>query len=299
MNAIRRQPLKAFWQFSRRLLIGMTLAVWAHATAGQNVPTMQGSASLIDQVGIDAKFGEQVPLDLEFVDAEGAKVRLSDCFDKRPVILQLVYYECPMLCKLSSDGLFKAVKDIGLKPGDDFSVVTLSFDPREGPDLSARARIMATERCGRDAVDRGWHFLTGDQPTISELTKSVGFRYVFDKRSGQFAHASGLFVLTSEGKVSRFLSGVDYPPRDLRLAIVEASNGKVGTATDQVLLMCCMYDPTTGRYGLAIITAIRIGGILTVAVMGTAIVVMLRRDRSRRRLGMKNALLGNQALNEA
>jgi protein SCO1 len=273
-------------------LCAWNMVGWASPAAGQVAPTFQGSPRLIDQVGIDPKFGQQVPLDLEFVDADGAKVRLSECFVKRPLILQLVYYECPMLCKLSSDGLFKAVQNLELKPGRDFSIVTLSFDPREGPELSRRARTMAINRCGEDAVDRGWHFLTGDQQAIAALTKSVGFRYAFDEQSGQFAHASGIFVLSPEGKISRYLSGVDYPPRDLRLAIVEASAGKVGTMADQVLLLCCMYDPTTGRYGLAIMTALRVAGLVTVAVMGAGIFMMLRRDRGQRAHRIDAALLG-------
>lgn len=266
------------------LLIGLGMLVVASPAACQEKPTRQGPASLIDKVGIDPRFGAKIPLDLKFVDSTGKEVRLGDYFGERPVILHLVYYECPMLCKLASDGLLQAVGELSLKPGQDFSILTLSFDPREGPELSAKARAMASERYGKEKVDRGWHFLTGDKQSIDALLNAVGFRYAFDEQTGQFAHASGIFVLTPEGVISRYLSGVDYLPRDLRLSIVEASAGKVGTATDQVLLMCYLYDPTTGKYGLAILTALRVAGIATVGVMGAAIVFMLRRDHSRQHL---------------
>jgi protein SCO1/2 len=234
---------------------------------------------LIDEVGVTPQLGSQVPLDLTFVDAHGRTVRLGDCLHDRPVILHLVYYQCPMLCKLSSDGLFRAVPTLPLKLGEDYSIITVSFDPREGPELSARARHVAIERCGRVGVEPHWQFLTGSEAAIAELCRSIGFRYKFDSATGQFAHAAGAFVLTSEGRVSRFLSGVEFSPRDLRLALVEASAGKIGTAADQVLLMCFMYDPATGKYGFAIMTAIRAAAVATVGTLAAAIVIMLRRDR--------------------
>jgi protein SCO1/2 len=174
---------------------------------------------------------------------------------------------------------------LSLKPGKDFSIVTVSFDPREGPELSARARKLAVERTGREAVDNGWRFLTGDKDTIDKLCEAVGFRYVYDESTGQFAHASGVFVLTADGTLSRYLSGVQFSPRDLRLALVEASAGKVGNAADQVLLMCYMYDPLTGKYGFAIMTALRAAGIATVAGLGLAIFTMIRRERKRTQVG--------------
>jgi protein SCO1/2 len=239
------------------------------------------AAPLVDQVGVSPVLGARVPLDLEFVDADGQRVRLGDMFGDRPVILHLVYYQCPMLCKLSSDGLLRALQTLSLKPGQDFSIVTLSFDPREGPELSARAREMAIERCGRERVERGWQFLTGEESAIRQLCRAVGFRYAWDEATAQYAHATGVFVLAPDGTISRFLSGVEFSPRDLRLALVEASEGKIGTAADQVLLMCYMYDPTTGKYGLAIITAIRAAGIATVGILAASIITMLRRERQR------------------
>jgi protein SCO1/2 len=251
------------------------LALSAIRCAAEDTPI----ATIFSEIGISPPAGARVPRDLSLVDADGKTVRLADLISGRPVVLHLVYYECPMLCKLSSDGLLRAIATTTLKVGQDFTVLTVSFDPREGPELSAAAREVAIQRCGREAVKTGWHFLTGDAESIRRLCESVGFRYTYDEEKNQFAHASGAFVLTADGSLSRYLSGVEYSPRDLRLALVEASAGKIGTAADQVLLLCYMYDPTTGKYGLAIMTAVRVAGIGTVGALATAILVMLRRER--------------------
>jgi protein SCO1 len=271
MHSARR-----FWR------IGMVTAVLfcvQQAAPCQADNTPIAIAQVADRIKISPPLGAKLPLDLPFVDAAGRTARLGESFGKRPVILHLVYYECPMLCKLSSDGLLSALSTLSLTPGQDFSIVTVSFDPREGPELSARAREVAIERTGRDAVDKGWQFFTGDQATIDKLCESVGFRYLFDEKTGQFAHASGVFILTPDGTLSRYLSGVQFSPRDLRLALVEASAGKVGSAADQVMLMCYMYDPITGKYGLAIMSILRVAGVATVGAMGLGIFVMVRRER--------------------
>jgi len=274
--------------------------VWA---LGGSIARCQPTSSipfnqLTADVGISPQLGRRLPLDLAFVDADGRDVQLADLFGDRPVILHLVYYQCPMLCKLSSDGLLRALDTLSLRPGEDFSIVTLSFDPREGRELSARARQVAAERVGRAAVERGWQFLTGDEATIATLCDAAGFRYKFDEQTGQFAHAAGVFVLTTDGTISRFLSGVDFSPRDVRLAIVEASDGKVGTATDQVLLMCYMYDPATGRYGMTIITLVRAGGIVTVGLMAAAIMLMIRRERRQHSSGILEVHPGGVPANQ-
>jgi protein SCO1/2 len=268
-------------------------AMLAAAASGQGL--LQPSVQFPDQIGITPRLGNRVPLELEFTDADGRTSRLGDGLGSRPVILHLVYYQCPMLCKLSSDGLLRALDTLSLKPGQDFSIVTVSFDPREGPELSAGARQVAIERYGREAVEQGWRFLTGDEAAIAALCESVGFRYKYDEELGQFAHASGIFVLTPDGTLSRFLSGVEFSPRDLRLALVDASAGNIGTATDQVLLMCYMYDPITGKYGLAIITLIRIAGIVTVIVMAAGICMMLRRERQTAATGAQDPFLAQSS----
>jgi protein SCO1/2 len=255
----------------------MALFVTNDAACGQVVSNSGGP--VIEQVGIKPKLGGQLSLELAFVDSFGQRVRLGDLFRDRPVILHLVYYECPMLCKLSSDALFSTLSTLSLEPGEDFSIVTLSFDPRETTELAARARQLAIERCGAEVVERGWAFLTGDEREIARATEAVGFRYMFDSKTKQYAHAAGVFVLTADGIVSRYLSGIDYSPRDLRLALVEASGGKIGTASDQALLLCYMYDAATGKYGLAIMTVLRAAGLATVGCIAAAIFVMLRRER--------------------
>ena len=264
-------------RFARAALFAAALvaAMSAVPCSAQQKPV----AELLSDLRISPPLGEKVPFDLSFVDADGRTARLGDSFSNRPVILHLVYYQCPMLCKLSSDGLLRSLATLSLKLGEDFSIVTVSFDPREGPELSARARELAIQRCGRQAVESGWQFLTGDQQTVDKLCEAVGFRYSFDAKTGQFAHSSGIFLLTRDGTLSRYLSGVEYSPRDMRLALVEASAGRVGTAADQVLLMCYMYDPITGKYGFAIMSALRAAGVATVGAIGIGIYVMLRRER--------------------
>jgi protein SCO1/2 len=266
--------------FRRYLRIAQATAILlcapqATPCSAENTPIAQ----VAERIKISPPLGAKLPLDLSFIDAAGRTARLGESFGKRPVILHLVYYECPMLCKLSSDGVLSALSTLSLTPGQDFSIVTVSFDPREGPELSARARDMAIERTGREAVDTGWQFFTGEQPTIDELCDAVGFRYLYDEQTGQFAHASGVFIVTPDGTLSRYLSGVQFSPRDLRLALVEASAGKVGSAADQVMLMCYMYDPITGKYGLAIMSILRVAGVATVGAMGLGIFVMVRRER--------------------
>lgn len=275
--------MNAHRQTRRALLIAVVAMAFTASANGQS--PLDPHQPLVEQVGISPKLGNRVPAELQFVDAEGRQVTLGDCLGRGPVILHLVYYQCPMLCKLSSDGLLRALDTLTLKPGDDFTIITLSFDPREGPELASAARQVAIERYGREPVERGWRFLTGDKEAIAKLCDAVGFRARFDEQKGQFAHATGVFVLAADGTVSRFLSGVEFGPRDLRLAIVDASAGKVGTASDQVLLMCYMYDPVTGKYGFAVMTALRVAGVVTVISMAVGIFAMLRRERRNRDRG--------------
>src|SRR3954454_10779122 len=272
-----------------RAVIGSVVAIVsfrctaeAHrANADDSATTFPSSiGGVLDRVGVSPALGNQVPVDLQFADANGKPIKLRDCMAGRPTILQLVYYQCPMLCRLSRDGLMGTLATINLKPGADFSVITLSFDPTEGPEYSQRARQLAYGRCGQTAVDSGWHFLTGKEAAISTVCKSVGFRYAFDKKTGQYAHAAGVFVLTPDGKLSRFLSGTDYSPRALRLSLVEASSRKIGTLSDQVMLLCYMYDPTTGKYGFAIMSVMRFAGAATVATLVGGIFLIIRRDRN-------------------
>jgi protein SCO1/2 len=231
------------------------------------------------QARIEPRLGQRVPLDLAFRDSSGDALSLEQIFRGRPVILHLVYYECPMLCKLAGDGLLRGLSGLDLEVGEAFDVVTLSFDPTEGVDLAARAEKVALELYGRHGATRGWHFLSGERSAIERLTDAVGFYPVWDSATEQYAHPSGIFVFTPDGVVSRYLSGTSFRSRDLRLAVMEASTGAVASLSDQLLMLCYQYDPTTGRYGLAIISVMRVAGIATVALLLGGILAMLRKER--------------------
>ena len=251
----------------------------AHAMAAGPARIEDPQTEVLKKVGIDQKLNEQVPLDLEFRDEEGNTVRLGDYFDKKPVVLSLVYFECPMLCTLVLNGLEKGLSQLEFDIGEQFEVVTVSFDPRETPRLAAKKKAGYLEQYGRPGAARGWHFLTGDAEPIRRLTEAVGFRYVWDDRTQQFAHASGIMILTPGGKLARYFYGVDYAPRDLQFGLMEAAQGRIGSRVDQLLLLCYHYDPLTGRYGLAIMSILRTAGAVTVLVIALFIVKSFRREK--------------------
>ncbi len=238
-----------------------------------------GRPKLLRDVGIDQKLNGQTPLDLTFRDETGRSVQLREYFGQKPVILSLVYYECPMLCTQVLNGLLRGLQNIPLDVGKQFNVVAVSFNPREKPALAALKKKVYVGLYGRPGASQGWHFLTGDEAPIKELAKAAGFRYAYDPESGQYAHATGIMVLTPEGKFSRYFYGIDYPSRDLRLSLVEASAGKIGSRIDQVLLFCYHYDPKTGKYGLVVANVIRAAGLGTVLALGAFMLAMFRRER--------------------
>jgi protein SCO1/2 len=256
--------------------IALMLVLAAPAFA-QNLDPLELAA----RVGIDQNLGQALPLDLEFVDETGAAVTLGDYFTDRPVILSLVYYECPMLCGVSMEGLISNLRILGLDPGRDFQIVTVSIDPTETPDIAAGKKIDYLARLGRSdqAIADGWHTLTGNQEAIDTLARTVGFRYVYDERSDEYAHGAAIMVATPDGQLSRYYYGIEYPARDLRLGLVEAAGGAIGTVVDQVKLLCYRYDPVTGKYGFAIWTALRTAGVLTVLALFGFIALSLRRER--------------------
>jgi protein SCO1/2 len=231
------------------------------------------------EVGFDQHLDEPIPLDITFVDEIGRTVHLGDYFGKRPVVLALVYYDCPMLCTQVLNSLTSTLGVLSLDPGKDFEIVTVSFDPREKSALAAAKKTTYLERYKRPGAAAGWHFLTGDEPSIKRLTSAVGFRYVWDDDLKQFAHPTGITVLTAEGRLSRYLFGVEYWPRDLRFALIDASAGKIGSPVEQVLLYCYHYDPEAGRYGFAIMRALRIAAAATVLALGAFIIVMVRVEK--------------------
>ncbi len=222
---------------------------------------------LLQDVGFDQMLDQQVPLDLTFQDESGKSVQLSAYFHGQPVILVLAYYRCPMLCNLVLNGLTQAMRDLPFDVGEEFEVVTVSFDPRETPQLAAAKKETYVSRYGRPSAESGWHFLTGRQEAIDPLCRAVGFRYQYDAKRDEFAHASGIVVLTPGGNVSRYFYDVKYSPRDVRLGLVEASHNRIGSPVDQVLLFCFHYDPAEGKYGAAVMRLVRVGGLVTLILV--------------------------------
>jgi protein SCO1/2 len=234
---------------------------------------------LLDQIGLDQNLDTQIPLDLTFTDEKGRTVVLGDFLGDRPALLTLVYYECPMLCTQILNGLTRSLRVLSFDVGKEFDIITVSIDPGETPSLAAAKKAEYVKRYGRSSAERGWHFLTGRQDQIERLAQAVGFRYQQDPETGLYLHASGIMVLTPEGKLARYFYGVDYSPKDVRLGLIEASQNKIGSAMDQLLLLCYQYDPATGKYGLVIMNSIRIAAGLTVATMVGFVALMLRRER--------------------
>jgi protein SCO1 len=240
------------------------------------------SPAVLRGVGLEQRLGREVPRDLVFRDESGGTIRLADLLGHGPVILTLNYYRCPMLCTMELNGLVASLRTLALDPGKDFRLVTVSIDPRETPDLASAKKAIYVRSYGRPGAAEGWRFLTGEEPAIRRLSESVGYTYAYDEASGQFAHAAGILILTPSGRISRVFYGIDFPPRDLRLALVESSEGRIGRLTDKLLLFCYHYDPATGRYGFAALSAMRLAGALTAAGAASVIFLMLRRERRRR-----------------
>ncbi len=234
-------------------------------------------ARLLQKVGINQKMGAQIPLDLPFVDEQGRDVNLRQYFGK-PVILAMVYYQCPSLCNMVLNGVSRSIKQLDLKPGADYEVVAVSFDPRETPEMAAAKKQNYIRDFKQPGAEQGWHFLTGQETSSKALADAIGFRYVYDALTNQYAHSSAIMILTQAGRVDRYFYGIEYPPRDVRLGLVEASNERIGTATDQVLLYCFHYDPATGKYALVVMNVLRLAGVLTVGLLASFMFVMFRRD---------------------
>jgi protein SCO1/2 len=268
----------------RAAAVALVLALPAAATAQMGPvppPPMQATPGVLQEIGWDQKLGEQVPLDLPFRDETGKDVKLGDYFGKRPVVLSLVYYQCPMLCTLSLNGLAGALEVLSFVPGQEFEVVTVSFDPAEGPVLAAAKKKAYMTKYKWQGAEKGWHFLTGPRESVDALTRAVGFRYVWDAETKQFAHPAGMLVATPQGRVSHYLFGVEYSPKDLRLALVDSAGGKIGNAVDQVLLYCYQYDPKAGRYSASILNILRLAAVATVVALGGFILTTTRKRRGR------------------
>lgn len=238
----------------------------------------------LEDIGFDQNLGNQVDLDLEFTDSTGKKVRLGDFFGDKPVILSFVYYECPMLCTLELNGLIKALRVITrFQPGEDFELVTVSFDSGETPEMAAEKKKGHLETYRRDGAEDAWHFLIGEESQIRSLADAVGFRYSYDEETDLYRHASGIVTLTPDGRASRYQFGVEYSGRDLQFALIDASDNGIGSLADAVMLYCFHYDPISGKYGFIVMNAVRLGGVLTVLLLGGFMMVNFLRDRRRER----------------
>ena len=265
-----------------------SVAAWSQAMPklqpGEAVPNQK--PSILDQVGLDQRLNSQVPLDLAFNDESGQAVQLQQYFGQKPVILILVYYQCPMLCTQVLNGFTGAMNGIvRFNIGREFNVVTVSIDPRDTPQDAAAAKKKYLQRYRRAGADQGWHFLTGKKDQIDALAQSVGFRYAWDPEIKQYAHASGIMLLTPDGRVAQYYYGIEYAPRDIQLGLIEASKGKIGNVVDQVLLYCYHYDPRQGKYGAVIFNVLRLSALATVLAVGGFMLIMFRRDSLAARQG--------------
>jgi protein SCO1 len=279
---------------SSAVLLAVTLLA-ASASAQMNNGVMSPPANTrpprLENVGIEQHLDAQVPPDLSFRDDTGATVRLGDYFGRKPLILNLVYYNCTMLCGEALAGLASAMRLVKFDVGNQFAVVTVSFDPRETPEMAAAKKKDYVGRYGRPNAASGWHFLAGQPDSINALTKAVGFQYQYDEKTNQYAHATAIMVLTPQGRISRYFYGIDFPPKDLRMGLVEASQGKIGNAVDAVLLYCYHYNPETGKYGAIVTNILRLAAAATVLLLGGLIFVLWRLDRS----ATQKALTGKAA----
>ena len=261
----------------RRLLVAALLLAPLTQAAAVDSSTLPPA---LRDIVVDQKLDRPLPLDLTFRDESGKTVRLGDYFGDRPVLLTLAYYHCPMLCPMVLDGQVRSLRPLAWDLGEEFRAVTVSIDPRETPEQAAAMKKKLVTQYGRDGAADGWSFLVGDDQAIRSLAEAIGFRYRYDEANDQYAHAAALMVVTPEGRLSRYLYGIDFRPRDVRLALVEASDGKIGTLTDQLLLFCFHYDPATGQYGAAAMTSLRVAGVLTLAGILGFVTTQIRRERN-------------------
>ena len=300
-NTIRRKV----WLAALSAMAIGALALSAPAQVSSYGDKQMGPANvkspILDKVGIAQHLNQQLPLNLTFTDDAGKQVRLGDYFGKRPAILALVYYQCPMLCSEELNGLVGALEMLSFRPGKDFDVIIASIDPTEGTDLAAAKKRSYLKRYGHPETADGWHFLTGTQPNIDALTQAVGFGYTKipgpDGKLTQFAHASSIQIVTPQGKLAQYYMGVEYSPKDLRLGLVEASSNRIGTPVDNILTYCYHYDPRTNKHSLIIARVIQLGGLVTMFSLGGFMWVMFRRDARQNQRPTREVLASGTKVN--
>jgi protein SCO1/2 len=271
MNCIR--PITAFFA-----LLALSIAANAQTIPDSVGKSSSGLPAQLLNVGFEPQLNAQLPLDVNFRDESGRDVRLRDYFGRKPVVLALVYYGCPMLCNQVEMGVVGSLKMLSFNAARDYEVIFVSFDPRETPDMAEKKKAAALSRYGRPETAAGWHFLTGKEEAIRAVTTAANFRYSFDEKHNLFAHASGIMLLTPDGRISRYFYGVEYPSRDVRLGLVDASAGKIGTPIDHLLLFCFQYNPETARYSATVVRIVRLGGVLTIFTIVAGILIFRRRD---------------------
>lgn len=259
------------------------------AGAQQRVANLSMSSKPTDLIGFDQKLGAAIPRGLALRDESGAQVELCDLAGGKPMVLALVYFSCPRLCTEVLNGSVRTLRALELKLGSDFHYVAVSIDPHETPELAAEKKRYYLASLGKVGVESGWHFLTGDEASIERLASTVGFRYVYDETSQSYAHDGGVMVVTPDGRISHYFFGIEYSSSDLRLALVDASAGRIGTLVDHVLLLCFHYDPVSGRYGFAVMSALRLAALLTLAALGTFMVRGFLRDRRNARVSARTS----------
>jgi protein SCO1/2 len=264
------------WRFHTAMLLALA-GVAAFSANAQQATTLP----ILSKVGITQNLNAQIPPDLMFRDETGKSVRIGDYFGRKPIVLSLVYFDCPALCTEVLNGELRTMKAISLDLGKDFEAVTVSFEPKDTPALAKAKRDVYAGQYGRPGTADHWHFLTGEQQSIDALTNAAGFQYAYDSSIRQYAHAAAILVLTPDGRIDRYFYGVIYPARDVRLGLVEASEGKIGTLTDHALLYCYQYDPMTGKYGVVVMNVLRAAGGLTVLILGIFMTMMFLRERKR------------------
>lgn len=269
----------------KAICAGFAFLFVSAAAGAQAVPSDLGKPSqvlppLLQKVGFEPPLNGRVPLELPFRDETGRNIQLHDYFNQKPVVLVLVYYGCPMLCDQTQQGVVGTLRMLSFNPGRDYQVLFVSFDSRETPEMAAQKKELAMKHFRRPETASGWHFLTGSQQSIDALTSAAKFRYTFDTKNNLFVHATGIMLLTPDGRISRYFYGVEYPSRDVRLGLVDASAGKIGTPIDRALLFCYQYDPSTARYSASILKIIRLGGVLTILGLVAGILIFRRREIS-------------------
>lgn len=278
---------KTLFSFAAFLLLSPTvfcpLALADGVLPSNQYPTGASVPAELKGVTIEQHLNSQLPLDAPFRDENGQTVELGRYFGKRPVVLALVYYECPMLCTQILNGVVRTAKQMTFTPGKDYDVVVISFDPRETPQLALAKKQTYMRTFGHPETANGWHFLTGDAASITRVTDAVGFRYKWDPAIAMFAHASAVYVLTPEGKLSKYFFGISYSPTDMRFGLMEASHNRIGTTVDRFLLFCCQFDPHTGRYTPLIGNILRAAAGTTLLLLGGFVTIMLRKENRRRR----------------